>query len=188
VITTPAWHLGPVTHMRAAEVGYDQAAEDTLLADCGWERDGYQLFAVSTLSGSSGRGIFGPMGESNGLFMPHAMWDELGGLDARFSLPGGGLANHDLYRRACAAEGAELVVLLGEGTFHQIHGGAATSRRFSWDEQHAEYEAITGAAHRPPQNRPRYLGTVPDAMLAHVESSTRMAIERVERANRTSAS
>ena len=29
------------------------------------------------------------------------MWDELGGLDERFALPGGGLVNHDLYRRAC---------------------------------------------------------------------------------------
>ncbi len=182
VITTPAWHLGPVTHMRAAEVGYDQTVEDELLAGSGWESDGYQLFSVSTLSGSSGRGIFGPMGESNGLFMPRGLWDELGGYDERFSLPGGGLANHDLYRRACAAESAELIVLLGEGTFHQIHGGAATSRRFSWDDQHAEYERITGRAHQPPQNPARYLGTIPGPLLPHVAHSTQLAIERRARA------
>jgi glycosyltransferase involved in cell wall biosynthesis len=182
VVTTPAWHLGPVTHMRAAEVGYDQAAEDELLAGSGWETDGYQLFAISTLSGSSGRGIFGPMGESNGLFMSRSMWNELRGYDERFALPGGGLANHDLYRRACAAEAAELVVLLGEGTFHQIHGGAATSRRFTWDDQHAEYETITGHAHQPPQNRPRYLGTVPDPYLPHVARSIQLAIDRTTRA------
>jgi glycosyltransferase involved in cell wall biosynthesis len=182
VITTPAWHLGPVKHMRAAEVGYDQAVEDEMLADSGWESDGYELFAVSTLSGSSGRGIFGPMGESNGLFLRRSLWNELGGYDERFALPGGGLANHDLYRRACAADQAELIVLLGEGTFHQIHGGAATSRRFSWDEQHAEYVQITGAAHQPPQNRPRYLGTLPGSLLPHVAHSTRLAIERRARA------
>jgi glycosyltransferase involved in cell wall biosynthesis len=187
VVTTPAWHLGPVTHMRAAEVGYDQAVEDELLAGSGWESDGYGLFAVSTLSGSSGRGIFGPMGESNGLFMPRSLWDELGGYDERFSLPGGGLANHDLYRRACAADGAELVVLLGEGTFHQIHGGAATSRRFSWDDQHAEYERITGRTHQPPQNRPRYLGTVPGTLLPHVARSAQLAIERLARAEGAAA-
>jgi glycosyltransferase involved in cell wall biosynthesis len=181
VITTPAWHLGPVTHMRAAEVGYDQAVEDELLAGSGWESDGYELFAVSTLSGSSGRGIFGPMGESNGLFMLRSLWNELGGYDERFALPGGGLANHDLYRRACSADAAELVVLLGEGTFHQIHGGAATSRRFTWDDQHAEYQTITGHAHQPPQNRPRYLGTVPDAYLPHVANSTRLAVDRAAR-------
>jgi len=182
VITTPAWHLGPVTHMRAAEVGYDQTVEDELLAGSGWESDGYELFALSTLSGSSGRGIFGPMGESNGLFMPRRLWDELGGYDERFALPGGGLANHDLYRRACAAESAELIVLLGEGTFHQIHGGAATSRRFSWDDQHAEYQQITGRAHEPPQNSPRYLGTIPGPLLPHVAHSTQLAIERLARA------
>jgi glycosyltransferase involved in cell wall biosynthesis len=181
VITTPAWHLGPVTHMRASEVGYDQAAEDELLAGSGWEIDGYRLFAVSTLSGSSGRGIFGPMGESNGLFMRRSTWSELRGLDERFALPGGGLANHDLYRRACALDGVELIVLLGEGTFHQFHGGASTSRRFSWDEMHTEYEAIRGRPHRPPQNRPLYLGTVPGSLLPHIAHSTGLAIHRLAR-------
>jgi hypothetical protein len=181
VITTPAFHLGSVTHMLAAEVGYDQNAEDALLAKTEWESDGYRLFAVSTLSGSSGRGLFGAMGESNGLFMRREMWNELGGLDERFALPGGGLANHDLYRRACALDRAELIVMLGEGTFHQYHGGAAPSRRFSWDEMHAEYQSIRGYAHRPPQNRPLYLGTIPDAMLEHVAHSTRLAIDRVAR-------
>ena len=71
-------------------------------------------------------------------------------MDERFALPGGGLANHDLYRRACALDGVELVVLLGEATFHQYHGGAATSRRFTWDDMHADYPAIRGEPHRPP--------------------------------------
>jgi len=182
VITTAAFHLGSVTHMRAGEVGYDQSAEDQLLARTDWEADGYRLFAVSTLSGSSGRGIFGPMGESNGLFMRSETWRELGGLDERFGLPGGGLANHDLYRRACALDGAELIVMLGEGTFHQYHGGAATSRRFSWDEMHTDYQAVRGYAHEPPQNEPLYVGTIPGAMLEHVSHSTQLAIGRVARA------
>ena len=147
--------------MRAAEVGYDTAAEDRLLEASGWEDDGYRLFEVSTPAGSSGRGLFGPMGESSSLFSPGRPGDDLGGLDERFQLPAGGLANHDLYRRAClSCEGAELVVLLGEGTFHQHHGGAATSRRFTWDEMHDDYVAIRGettAARAPPL----YVGRVP---------------------------
>ncbi len=103
VITCPAFHLGTVPHMRAAEVGYDQAREDRLLRDSGWEADGYRLFAISTFSGSSARGIFGPLGESNALFMRRETWNELGGVDESFCLPGGGLANHDLYQRACRA-------------------------------------------------------------------------------------
>jgi hypothetical protein len=179
IITAPAFHLGSVTHMRAAEVGYDQTAEDELLGGSGWDVDGYQLFGISTLAGSSGRGLFGPMGESSSLFTLRGIWEELGGLDERFSLPAGGLANHDLYRRACSLDGIELVVLLGEATFHQYHGGAATSRRFSWDEMHAQYETIRGKPHRPPSNRPLYVGRVAPPVLPHLERSARQAAERI---------
>lgn len=175
VITAPAFHLGTATHMQAAETGYDQVVEDELLAGCGWREDGYRLFAISTPAGSSGRGLFGPMGESSSLFAARAVWDELRGMDERFVLPGGGLANHDLYRRACDLTNIELVVLLGEGTFHQFHGGAATARRFRWDEMQAEYEAIRGTPHRPPTNEPVYVGRVPRAALGFIERSAAQA-------------
>jgi glycosyltransferase involved in cell wall biosynthesis len=178
VITAPAFHLGPVRHMEAAEADYGQAAEDRLLTESGWEDDGYRLFEISTLAGSWGRGLFGPAGESSSLFCPRSVWDELGGLDERFALPGGGLVNHDLYRRACALEGVGLIVLLGEGTFHQYHGGAATTRRYAWDEMHAEYQAITGAPHQPPANSPLYVGPVRPALLPLIERSARQAINR----------
>jgi hypothetical protein len=179
LITAPAFHLGSVTHMRAFEVGYDQTAEDTLLGDSGWDADGYRLFGISALAGSSRRGLFGPMGESSSLFTLRGLWDELGGLDERFSLPAGGLANHDLYRRACSLEGIELIVLLGEATFHQYHAGAATSRRFTWDEMHAQYETVRGEPYRPPSNRPLYVGTVAPMVLPHVERSARQAADRI---------
>jgi hypothetical protein len=185
VIATLGWHLGSERHMDARATGYDEAVEDQLLADADWFADGYRLFGISTLAGSSGRGWFGPMGESSALFMPKALWSELGGLDEAFALPGGGLVNHDLYRRACALAGAEHVVLLGEGTFHQIHGGAATSRRFSWDEMHADYERIRGKPYRPPATDPLFVGRVPEAALAHVEESVRLAKKRLaKRASR----
>jgi glycosyltransferase involved in cell wall biosynthesis len=177
IIATLGWHLGGIVHMDAQIEGYDQAAEDELLAGTNWEQDGYRLFSVSTLAASSARGWFAPMGESNGLFMPKAMWAELGGVDEAFALPGGGLSNHDLYRRACELEDTQLVVLLGEGTFHQIHGGAATSGRIGWDEMHAEYVKIRERDYRPPTNERLYLGTVPDAALPHVEQSARRALE-----------
>jgi hypothetical protein len=185
VITCAGFHLGSVPHMRADEVGYDQAREDQLLEDARWEADGYRLFEISTFSGSSARGIFGPMGESNALFMRRETWTELGGVDESFRLPGGGLANHDLFQRACALDGAQLIVLLGEGTFHQFHGGAATSRRYTWEEMHSEFVAIRGHENRPPRNRPLYVGTVPDAALTHIESSCRLALHRLGRAHDT---
>lgn len=182
VIATLGWHLGPDTHMASAETGYDEAAEDRLLGESGWEEEGYRLFAISSLAGSSRRGWFGPLGESNALFMPRPMWDELDGADERFSLPGGGLVNHDLYRRACGLMRARLIVLLGEGTFHQIHGGAATSRRLSRSEARAEYERLRGHPYSPPTNRPLYLGQMPATALGHLEYSVRWRIRREAKA------
>src|SRR6476660_1902852 len=36
IIATLGWHLGSARHMDAADSGYDQAAEDQLLAASGW--------------------------------------------------------------------------------------------------------------------------------------------------------
>ena len=178
VVASLAWHLGPNRHMEAAASGWDQATEDELLAGIDWERDGYQLFEVSTFAASSARGWFGPMGESSALFLPSELWDELGGLDERFDLPGGGLVNHDLYRRACTLDGTELVVLVGEGTFHQFHGGAATSRQLTWDVMHDQYEQLRGEPYRPPARPPLYVGRVRPEILGHLHESVRLAEER----------
>jgi len=178
LIATLGWHLGPDTHMASGESGYDQAAEDSLLAESGWVQDGYRLFAISSLAGSSRRGWLGPLGESNALFMTRRMWDELGGADESFSLPGGGLANHDLYHRACELDRSRLIVLLGEGTFHQIHGGASTSRRVSRSEARAEYERLRGHPYSPPTKEPLYLGHMPGDAIGHVDYSVRWRIRR----------
>jgi glycosyltransferase involved in cell wall biosynthesis len=176
VIATLGWHLGPVVHAQAADVGYDQAAEDRLLDEVQWEADGYRLFEVSELAASSSRGWFGPLGESNALFLTRDMWTELGGLDESFATPGGGKLNHDLYRRACDLERARLIVLLGEGTFHQIHGGATTSGRH--DKGMEEYESLRGELYTPPVIEPIYLGTMPPHAFPHLEHSVKWAVER----------
>ena len=180
-VTCPRFHLGATTHMDAEAASYDQRAEDRLLETTDWETDGYELFAIATLAGSSSRGIFGIKGESNSLFMSRELWDEVDGLDPGFTMPGGGLANHDLYRRVCELADIELVELLGEGTFHQYHGGAATSRRFTWDKMHADYVAVRGQPHVPPPNIATHLGSMHPAALPHLERSIQLAMERVRR-------
>jgi hypothetical protein len=182
VVATLAWHLGAVRHMQAAAAQYDQATEDELLESVPWQRDGYTLFTISTLAGSSARGWFGPLGESSALFMPRECWTRLGGLDEAFVLPGGGLVNHDLYRRACELDDVRSMVLLGEGTFHQYHGGAATSGGLTWDEMHAEYQALRGTPYSPPGRAALMLGEMPRAALPHVLESARLAIDRADRA------
>jgi hypothetical protein len=181
VIATHGWHLGAVRHGEAAAAGYDQQTEDALLATVGWEDDGYRLFRHSVTANSSARGWLGPLGESSALFLSRGLWERLGGLDEAFELPGGGLVNHDLLRRACALPDSELCVLLGEGTFHQYHGGAATSGRFGWEEMHAEYERLRGEPHRPPEVPIVLFGRVPPDALEHLRDAVDLAIARREK-------
>ncbi len=47
--------------------------------------------------------------------------------DQLFDDRGGGLVNLALFARACKLPDSKLVVILGEESFHQIHGGTATN-------------------------------------------------------------
>ncbi|MEM6680456.1 MAG: hypothetical protein AAF675_21525, partial [Pseudomonadota bacterium] len=155
-------HLGPVLHQEAAEQGYDQATEDALLAELGWRDDGYRLFEKAVLSKSSGKGWRELPSETTALFMHRAAWEALNGYDERFQSPGGGLANLDIWKRATERRGAEVTILLGEATFHQIHGGASTgtgpSPRARFDR---EYEAVRGKPYERPAVSARFVGEAP---------------------------
>lgn len=179
VVGSLAWHLGSKVQKLAMLEGYDQTVEDRLLADSGWEQDGYRLFSLSCLANSSGNGWFRPISECNCVGLSRAMYDELGGFDERFVLAGGGYANLDFYKRACELPGAQLITLLGEGTFHQFHGGAATNAR---PEVHPgkrfaeEYVALRGARYTPPVVEPVYLGALPPQAVRFL----RRSVDRLE--------
>lgn len=126
-VHTLAWHLGPDVQNRSMLNGYDQQVEDQLLEKCKWKEDGYRLFDISTLAGSSERGMFSDIGESNCFALSRQQYLEMGGYHPGFCLPGGGLANLDFFRRAMSDPALMPVRLLGEGTFHQFHGGVATN-------------------------------------------------------------
>ena len=164
VVGSLAWHLGSKIQKLAMLEGYDQEAEDRLLAQSGWEQDGYRLFSVSCLANSSGKGWFQPISECNCVAVSRDMYDDMGGFDEAFALPGGGYANLDFYKRACEFQGAQLVTLLGEGTFHQFHGGAATNARpevHPGERFREEYLRLRGTPYREPGGQPIYLGTLP---------------------------
>lgn len=173
VVVTLGWYLGYDLQSWAMRVGYDQRREDELLASIGWPQDGYRLFEIGTMDESSFDGWLGAIGETNALFMRREHWETLGGMDERFDFPGGGFLNLDIYRRAGDLPGAELVILLGEGTFHQIHGGTATNAPVENFPQMsalwgAQYEAIRGCSFAYPnlKNPPTYVGTLSRPALA----------------------
>jgi glycosyltransferase involved in cell wall biosynthesis len=177
IVVSPGWHLGFDQQRWSIKAQYNRSREDTLLQSIRWPEDGYRLFEIAALDEPAVDCWFGHVYESNGFFLSREMWDLIGGFDERFDAPGGGLVNHDTLRRAFDVPGSELVVLLGEGTFHQLHGGIASnanSETFpaSLAEWAAQYEAIRGKPYQVHTNTTRtYLGTLPPPALVHFARS-----------------
>jgi glycosyltransferase involved in cell wall biosynthesis len=125
-----SWHLGPDIQGMSMQHGYNQAEEDRLLDSISWPEDGYRLFDISTIAPSSKKGFLeGVPPECSWFAMPRSMFLDMGGFDERFRSPGGGLVNHDFRNRVLTRPIIAPVVLLGEGVFHQFHGGIATNVR-----------------------------------------------------------
>jgi hypothetical protein len=96
----------------------------------------------------------------------------MGGYDSRFVSPGGGLVNLDVWERLCADPAVRIILLLGEATFHQVHGGIATNNRESpWEKFHAEYQAIRGKPFEAPQVEPLLVGRAHPASHPSIKGS-----------------
>lgn len=124
VIAVPNRQFGTGRQATAARHGYDQTAEDALLARAGWPDPSADLFAISWPEEASPDGA---MLETNALFLHRDTWAALGGYDPAFDEPGGGMCNPDMLDRAIHHPGTQLIRLSGVATFHQIHGGVSTS-------------------------------------------------------------
>jgi hypothetical protein len=144
---------------------------------------GYSRFRRSPSSSSGG--WFEPPSESTALFLRAEHWRALGGWDEGFVMPGGGLVNLDTWARVCADPTGEMIMLLGEATFHQVHGGIATNNlNPPFALFHEEYSRLRGRAFERPTRRPLYFGTVPKTTLASrqlqaVESACRDQVARL---------
>jgi len=121
--------LGPDEQNISIQNGYCQSVEDQLLKSICWPDEGYRLFEVGTpfRAGAGSANWLHKMFESNCLFISRHTFQEIGGAEEQFDLPGGGFLNLDLYKRACDRDGVTPVQLIGEGSFHQLHGGTTTN-------------------------------------------------------------
>lgn len=174
IVVSLGFHLGPDVQYRSVSDGYNQQVEDELLDGIAWPDDGYRLFEIASLAASSRYGWFGPMGESNTIFVSRQAWEELEGYEEAFDLPGGGMVNLDFYSRACALEGSTLVTLLGEANFHQFHGGVTANvpedelhrKLVIWNEQ---WERIRGKPYEVCPRRPLLFGALTAPAVPWVE-------------------
>lgn len=160
-VYTLGMHLGPKLQNESMLEGYDQAREDRLLAETAWQEDGYRLFGISSLAASSEDGFFGQLSESNCFAMRTDDFHRLGGMDERFGSPGGGLVNLDFFNRVHALDDITPVMLLGEASFHQFHGGVASNvprEQHPWAHMAEEYRRIRGREFAKEAPRPQYRG------------------------------
>ena len=174
VIGTLAFHLGPDVQTKSVEQGYCQQVEDQLLESVDWAADPYRLFEISVFAGASRGGWFKIPAESNALFLTREHWISLGGYEPAFVSPGGGFANGDTWLRACSDTDARIILLLGEATFHQYHGGIATGAAGQsqvFEQFRDEYVRIRQRPFAAPTGSPLFLGQLHPAALASVKQS-----------------
>jgi predicted glycosyltransferase involved in capsule biosynthesis len=150
-IFTISMHIGKKIQNIAIADGYNQDKEDQLIDSIDWKRNGYLLFSISTLASSSKKGFLTTPNESNCFTMKRRSFLSLGGFEERFCSKGGGLANLDFFKRAISQNAIVPIMLIGEATFHQFHGGVATNVSLDdhpWNDFNAEYRTIHGEDYR----------------------------------------
>lgn len=164
-VMTLGMHLGPKSQDHSVSEGYDQVTEDRLLETVDWKGDGYELFRISVPAVSSRGGYFQPIAESNCFTAPKRFLVQIGGFDERFVEPGGGLVNLHIHNLLIMHARLTPVMLLGEATFHQFHGGVATNTpaaQSPFARFCAEYERVVGEPFAKKWREPRYYGAMPE--------------------------
>jgi glycosyltransferase involved in cell wall biosynthesis len=168
VVAVRYFFLGPGEQNETILEGYTKAEEDRLLESIQWPEDGFRLFEIGApLQGDvPNMTWFNKMIESNCLFFSRSNFEKFGGADERFDIAGGGFLNIDLYRLASEAPGAAPVQLIGEGSFHQLHGGTTTNvspeeRDAKVDSYMAQYRKIRGHDNIVSDKNIFYMGHLP---------------------------
>lgn len=180
-IATVPFHLGPKNQSHSVSEGYNQVVEDQLLGQSGWRLNGYRLFRCSGAFADGSGGWFGSLYESGCFGMRKQDYLSLGGLDERFQSRGGGLVNLDFFARALSCLTLDYVMLLGEGSFHQVHGGVASNAprdHHPFEEFHREYVSIRGAAYQRVHRTPYQIGALANEALPIVRHSAARAEAR----------
>lgn len=125
LVVVPGYHLGGESQTQ--DINYTEEREKELLRTIDWRDNGYQLFSVADFSPANRFSYMHPIMECNCVFTPRISFERIGYCDSRFTLRGGGPVNLHLFRQLGTLPETEIVVLPGEGSFHQYHGGVTTS-------------------------------------------------------------
>ncbi len=175
-VYTLGMHLGPKVQKESMLDGYSQKIENQMMKEACWQTNGYSLFSISSVAPSSKSGFFSKLSESNCIALYKKTYKRVGGFDERFIAPGGGLVNLDIFNKLMEQSNVTPVMLLGEATFHQFHGGVATNapcEKRPWQIFVEEYRSIRGKDYETKCRNPFYYGAVTANVshLIHVDES-----------------
>jgi hypothetical protein len=186
VIVVPGYHLGRSMQHEVEDTATLLADQQRFLADVAWRQNGYRLFEWACFSPANRHGFLHPFMESNVFFCRRQTFIDIDGCDRRFQYPGGGAINLHLLRKLGLHADRPLIVLAGEGTFHQYHGGVTTSGQ---TEDHAgrvaqfrtQLQDIWQQGFRALRREPVLLGQVPEAVHPFLQASCAAAAQRARR-------
>ncbi len=185
IVAVPGYHLGNDEQHMVDGVEDQLTREQQLLASVQWQKDGYELFSISTFSGANRRGYLQPIMECNCIFASAENFAAIGYANTDFQLPGGGSINLHMYRSLGMLPDTRLFVTPGEGSFHQYHGGVTTS---SYEEREAEIEKHRVQLHsywaegfHSLRRDPELIGKVPPQAVSFLQQSLEFSEKRSRR-------
>jgi len=124
LVYTQRYHLGK--YRQNDHKGYNQSAEDALLNSIDWKGNGYSLFKISDFR-QADEWWFSQHFESNCFIIPRKKLIEHGSIYKDYFSVGGGFLNMAMFKNAVEDPDLTTVILMGESTFHQFHGGTTTN-------------------------------------------------------------
>lgn len=183
LVGVPVYHLGPEEQNESARNGFDEAAQDRLLDGVDWRADGYELLGISVWCGANPHGFMQPMMESNCYFAPRANLQKIGFADTRFDDEGGGALNPHMYRALGLLPDSTYIVLPGEASCHQFHGGVTSNRTREQvrDRFAQQLQTVWGDSYRALTREPLYFGVVGPQAQLHLSEASRRAERRNQR-------
>ena len=181
----PGYHLGEQGQHFNVSKGYNEEVERKLLGAKNWRDNGYELFSIADISGANPNGYLQPIMECNCMFAPALSFKKIGYADERFTLRGGGAINLHMFRSLGMLPDSELIVLPGEGSFHQYHGGVTTSEYEGLERERASHreqlQHIWGGEFHSLRREPTLLGAITPLAQDYLEFSVERSKKRHKR-------
>jgi hypothetical protein len=159
--------------------------EKSQLTSIDWNNNGYRLFEQAQFSEGNLQGYFHPLMECSALFCQRSAFEQIGGANIEFNKPGGGSLNLHIYRSLGLISRAQLVILPGEGSFHQFHSGVTTrsyeDRERTITEFNDQLNSFWDGQYKALTREPIYLGKVCAAAQPFLQRSCENGINRHKR-------